>query len=94
MADVSVTYQEMESVAQQLTSGYEEISGMLTQLRGRVDQLVQGGFVTDISSKKFEDAYTEFNSGVTHTLEGLQEMSQFLVATANKYREIDTTSSM
>jgi len=94
MADVSVTYQEMESVAQQLTSGYEEISGMLTQLKGRVDQLVQGGFVTDISSKKFEDAYTEFNSGVTHTLEGLQEMSQFLIATANKYREIDTTSSM
>ena len=94
MADVNVTYQEMESVAQQLTSGYEEISGTLTQLRGRVDQLVQGGFVTDISSKKFEDAYTEFNSGVTHTLEGLQEMSQFLVATANKYREIDTTSSM
>jgi len=92
MADVSVTYQEMESVAQQLTSGYEEISGMLTQLKGRVDQLVQGGFVTDISSKKFEDAYTEFNSGVTHTLEGLQEMSQFLIATANKYREIDTTS--
>ena len=92
MPDVSVTYQEMETVARQLTSGYEEISGTLTQLKARVDELVSSGFVTDVSSKKFEDAYTEFNSGVTHTLEGLQEMSQFLTATANKYREIDTTS--
>jgi WXG100 family type VII secretion target len=92
MPDVSVTYQEMETVAQRLTAGYEEISGMLTQLKAQVDQLVSSGFVTDISSKKFEEAYTEFNSGVTHTLEGLQEMSQFLTATANKFRELDTTS--
>ena len=94
MPDVNVTYQEMETVAQQLTSGHEEISGMLTQLKARVDQLVGGGFVTDISSKKFEDAYTEFNSGVTATLEGLQEMSQFLTTTANRYRELDSTSSI
>lgn len=27
MLDVNVTYEEMESVSQQLTSGYEDISG-------------------------------------------------------------------
>lgn len=89
MPDVNVTYEEMESVAQQLTSGYEDISGKLSQLKGRVDNLVGSGFVTDVSSKKFHDAYTEFNSGVTQTLEGLQEMSQYLTAKANQFREID-----
>lgn len=66
-----------------------EISSKLTQLKGQVDNLVSGGFVTDVYSKKFHDAYLEFNSGVTQTLEGPQEMSKYLTQKANQFREID-----
>jgi uncharacterized protein YukE len=76
-------------VAQQLTSGYEDISGKLSQLKGRVDNLVSSGFVTDVSSKKFHDAYLEFNTGVTQTLQGLEEMSKYLIAKAGQFRETD-----
>lgn len=91
VSDVSVDYEEMASVAQLLTSSHEEISSTLGQLKARIDQLVTSGFRTDVSSKKFEEGYTEFNTGVTQTIEGLLEMSKFLNDYVNSIREIDQT---
>jgi WXG100 family type VII secretion target len=94
MPDVNVTYEQMESAAQRLSAGQEEITSQLTQLKAMVDDLVESGFVTDVASKTFSQAYTEFNTGVSQTIEGLEVMSSYLKQTAEKFREADQTSTI
>ncbi len=94
MPDVNVTYEQMENAAQRLSAGQEEITSQLSQLKAMVDDLVGGGFVTDVASKAFEEAYTEFNTGVSQTIEGLEVMSSYLKMTAEKFREADQTSTI
>jgi hypothetical protein len=43
-----------------------------------VDSLVAAGFQTDQASGAFHNSYTQFNTGVNQTLEGLVGMSQYL----------------
>jgi WXG100 family type VII secretion target len=89
-SDVNVTYGEMETAAKQLIAGHAEISSKLSALKTMVDGLVQGGYVTDRSSKAFEASYTEFNRGVTQTIEGLAGMSKYLSAAAQAFGDTDS----
>ncbi len=78
MANMNVTYDEMDRAALDLSNGHAEIEGKLTQLKSGIDSLVSGGYVTDRSSKAFQDSYTEFSTGVGKVLEGLHGMSSYL----------------
>jgi WXG100 family type VII secretion target len=81
----------MDSAAKQLVNGQAEITARLTALKAMVDGLVQGGFVTDRASKQFEVSYTEFNHGVTQTIQGLQGMSQYLKAAVQAFGDTDSS---
>jgi WXG100 family type VII secretion target len=89
MADLNVTYAEMESAATNLSNGKADIEGRLTQLKSSIDNLVQSGYVTGKSSPAFQAAYDEFNTGVLKTIEGLEGMSQFLKAAAQAMSDTD-----
>jgi WXG100 family type VII secretion target len=89
-SDVNVTYAEMETAARQLIAGHQEITAKLTALKTMVDGLVRGGYVTDRSSKAFETSYTEFNKGVTQTIQGLEGMSKYLTAAAKAFGDTDS----
>ena len=89
MANVNVTYQQMEDAGGRLTSGRAEIDGLLAQLKGLVDQLVADGYVTDASSRSFAAAYDEFTAGARNTVAGLDGMAQYLTQAAATFREAD-----
>ena len=90
MANVNVTYQQMEDAAGRLSHGRTEIDGMLAQLKGLVDQLVAEGYVTDSSSKSFQASYDEFNTGAKNMIEGLDGMAAYLNQAAATFRDADT----
>lgn len=90
MANVNVTYAEMQSAANQLRSGEAQIEGDLAKLKKLIDNLVASGYVTDTSSKQFETSYTEFNTGATKMIQGLNGMAQYLDAAAKAFHETDT----
>lgn len=87
--NVSVTYQEMEDAAKRLRDGQTEIEGKLEELKKLVDSLVNGGYVTDASSKAFDTSYGEFNDGTRKTIEGLSGMGEYLTQAAKTFREAD-----
>jgi len=89
MANMNVTYSDMESAATQLRNGQADIEARLQSLKALVDSLVSGGYVTDRSSKAFEVSYTEFNDGIRKTVEGLTGMSAYLVKAAETLRSTD-----
>jgi WXG100 family type VII secretion target len=90
MPNLNVTYADMQSAASQLQSGEAQVEADLARLKRLVDNLVASGYVTDSSSKQFEASYTEFNSGATKMIQGLNGMSQYLNAAAKAFAETDT----
>ncbi|WP_331766954.1 WXG100 family type VII secretion target [Embleya sp. NBC_00896] len=89
MANVNVTYEQMRSAGTRLVGGQQEILEKLTGLQSLIQSLVAEGYVTDRSSKQFETSYTEFNHGVTQTLEGLKGMSDYLNKAAQTFEQAD-----
>ncbi len=89
MANVNVTYDQMQSAADRLNSGRAEIDDMLTQLKALVEQLVQDGYVTDSSSVAFRTSYEEFTTGAKATIGGLEVMAQYLTTAAQTFRDVD-----
>ena len=53
MANINISYQEMEAAASQLGAGRDEITAKLQQLQRQIQGLVSSGFVTDNASKRF-----------------------------------------
>ena len=90
MANVNVTYEQMEAAAGRLSNGRTEIDNMLGQLKSLVDQLVADGYVTDSSSRSFQTSYDEFNTGAKNMIEGLDGMASYLNQAAATFRDADT----
>src|ERR1022692_1730069 len=90
MPNVNVTYAEMQSAARQLQAGEQTIEGDLSKLKRLVDNLVAAGYVTDASSRQFEASYTQFNTGATKMVQGLNGMGQYLDAAVKAFHETDT----
>lgn len=89
MSNVNVTYQEMRDAANKLRNGQSEIEDKLAQLKSLVQSLVNGGYVTDRSSKQFDQSYEEFNNGAKQTIQGLDGMGQFLTSAADAFEQAD-----
>lgn len=89
MANINVTYADMQDAAKRLTAGQSDIESKLTELKNLVNNLVTGGYVTDTSSKAFDASYTEFNEGATKTISGIEGISQYLTAAADALQSTD-----
>jgi len=87
--NVNVTYAEMQAAARQLQAGEQTIEGDLTKLKHLVDNLVAGGYVTDTSSRQFEASYTQFSTGATRMIQGLNGMAQYLDVAVRAFHETD-----
>lgn len=89
MPNVNVTYEEMRSAATRLNAGREEITQKLNELQKLVNSLVNGGYVTDTSSKQFEVSYQEFTTGASKTINGLEDMGRYLTTAADTFQRAD-----
>ncbi len=83
MPNLNVTYADMQSAANQLKAGEQQIEGDLARLKQLIDNLVASGYVTDSSSRQFEASYAEFNTGATKMIQGLTGMGQYLDTAAS-----------
>ena len=89
MPNLNVPYADMQSAATQLRNGEAQIESDLATLKKLIDNLVASGYVTDTSSKQFEASYTEFNTGATKMIQGLNGMGQYLDSAAKAFHETD-----
>ena len=90
MANVNVTYQQLQDQATKLANARTEIEGQLSALKSQVDSLVAEGFVTDTASKSFQSSYDEFTRGAKDTIDGLDGMAKYLNTAAQTFQDADT----
>lgn len=72
MANMNVTYAELDTTANQLTQGQGDLEQILSNLQQIVGNLVSSGFVTDAASGAFQQSYDDFTSGAKQTVAGLE----------------------
>ena len=89
MANLNVTYDQMQSAAGRLRDGQSELEANLQRLRQLVAQLVQDGFTTTRASGAFDASYTEFTTGATKTVQGIEGMASFLEKAAQALQSTD-----
>lgn len=89
MANINVSYAEMEQAGTQLGTGRDEITQKLQQMQQLINTLVGSGFVTDQASGKFNEAYTEYTTGANTVIAKLTEIQTFLTQTAAAMRDMD-----
>ncbi|MEZ0107322.1 WXG100 family type VII secretion target [Catenulispora sp. EB89] len=91
MANINVTYGEMQQAAGQLTNFENQIEDVLKQAQAMITNLVNGGFVTDQASKAFDEAYGNFTKGATQMIGGMNGMCQYLNQAADQMQHMDTS---
>lgn len=89
MANLHVTYEQMNSSATRLRSGQADLEAKLNELRSVVNDLVANGFTTTNASGAFNAAYEQFTSGAQRTVAGIEGMAQFLNKAAEALRSTD-----
>ena len=89
MANVNVTYDELEQAANYLNSGKDDLTGKLSDLQSYISNLISSGFVTDAASVRFGETYQEFTAGATQAVSALEGLGQFLRSAAQTLRETD-----
>ena len=89
MANLNVSYEQMQSAADKLRAGQAEIESNLEHLKALVQQLVADGFTTSSASGAFDASYTEFSQGATKTVQGIEGMASFLEKAAQALQSTD-----
>lgn len=89
MANMNVTYGDMQAEATALRNGQQEIVSQLNSLRNRINNLVTNGFVTDSASDAFRQMYENFNGGATQTINALDQIAGTLESMAKTLQETD-----
>jgi WXG100 family type VII secretion target len=89
VANVNVTYLELEGAAARLATGQGELEDKLTVLKSMVDDLISQGFQTDRASGAFATAYDDFTTGAKTTIGGIEQMCAFLRRAAENFTSTD-----
>jgi len=89
MANINVSYDELEQTATRIAAGREEIGAKLGELQALASTLVASGFVTDRSSRAFQQSYEELTGGARRTIAGLDGLASYLRQAASTLADVD-----
>lgn len=89
MANLNVTYEQMNSSATRLRAGQNDLEVKLNELRSLVNDLVSNGFTTTSASGAFNSSYEQFTTGAQRTVAGIEGMAQFLNKASEALRSTD-----
>ncbi|MCW1249232.1 WXG100 family type VII secretion target [Acaricomes phytoseiuli] len=89
MANLNVTYDELEAAGAQLNNGRADLEAKLNELQRQIQALVSSGYVTDSSSKAFEAEYQQFTQGAQQAVSGLEGLAAYLRQAADVLRSTD-----
>lgn len=89
MANINVTYDDLRTAADQLTSGQGDIDSRLNDLKAYVDNLVSEGYVTSASSGAFQEQYQQFTVSAKNTISAIEGLSGFLRSAADALQQTD-----
>lgn len=89
MANLNVTYDQMQAASTQLRAGQGDLEARLSELRALVAHLIADGFTTSVASAAFDASFEQFIAGARATVGGVEGMAQFLGTAAAALQSTD-----
>ena len=89
MANLNVTYDQMQSAATRLRNGQKDLESKAQRAALTRPALVQNGFTTSRASGAFDSSYQEFTQGATRTVQGIDGMADYLNKAAQALQQTD-----
>ena len=90
MANMHVSYEDMRAEARALRQYQQQIKDDLRKAANEIDGLVNGGFVTDRASVKFQENYHQFTQSASSTIDALDQIALTLEKTASTLQQADS----
>lgn len=89
MANVNVTYQELEDAARYLLAGENDLKSKFADLKSRIDSLTSSGFVTDQASGQYSETYNTFTTNMNNAVSALDTLSNYLLQASQAMQNTD-----
>jgi len=90
MADVHVSYGDLDSAANYLTTKQGGLESELRDLKGHISNLIASGFVTEKASVQFGETYDNFNKAAMEMVSNLENISKYLKQASQALQSLDT----
>jgi uncharacterized protein YukE len=89
MANIAVSYTDIQHVANQLRTGESGIKDDLRRLAGIVTQLTASGYITTVSSPAFERTYESFTKSADTMISSMNGLAQYLDVVVRELEDLD-----
>lgn len=90
MANLSISYDDMETTAGKMDTGKEEVDGVLEDIRDAVRNLTEEGFKTDVQSESFYDEYDNVTNNLKDAAKNIEDMATLLRDLRGRWEDGDT----
>ncbi|WP_408898007.1 WXG100 family type VII secretion target [Nocardioides sp. R1-1] len=90
MADQELTFDDIDSAADKLETGKEDLASLLTELRSLVQELTDSSFKTEAASVAFLDSYEELSDGLETALEAIPAAATALRQMKTAFQDTDS----
>ncbi|MFF2523353.1 WXG100 family type VII secretion target [Streptomyces liangshanensis] len=89
MPNFAVNSDETASASASLLNDFTSLQDKLTEVRGRINQLLSQGYSTPAAQQKFQPFFEEFAKGFQQVNEGLQGISQYVKSVGEAFSQTD-----
>ena len=89
MADVTLSYAEIQQVKSVFERNAQQMEAALSNLLKLTDQLTSGPFKTDKASPAFVQAYQNIHKGGQQVMQGIEGLGKFLGAAGQGAQQLD-----
>jgi WXG100 family type VII secretion target len=89
MANINVSYHDLQDAAGKLQGFEAQIQDELKQAQALIQNLIHAGFVTDLASKAFDEAYSKFTQSAQGLIGSMNDMGKYLTNAASTMQETD-----
>ncbi|TQJ47346.1 WXG100 family type VII secretion target [Streptomyces sp. NBC_00080] len=89
MPNFAVNSDETAAASASLLNDFSSLQDKLTEVRGKITQLLAQGYSTPAAQQKFQPFFDEFAKGFEQVNQGLQGISQYVKAVGDAFSQTD-----
>ena len=86
---VHVDHTALADQAKRLAQAKNELEGKLSEIKGQIEELVNGGFSTQSASDSFREAAARWDTAARATISELEQMGLYLGKASAAFADVD-----
>lgn len=89
MPDFRINSDETAATSQALLNDFAQLQDKLTEVRGKIENLLANGYTTPQAQQKFQPFFEEFARGFDQVNQGLSGIGQYVRSVGEAFTQTD-----